>query len=336
MRLNWASHSFTQYEGYGRYALHTVKALMQQGVEVTPTLIDILEAPGWLQRLAGFDAGPLTIQCGTPDGFVSLPGRVWGLTMYEDQTQIPAGWASDINRACERLIVPCEQNADLFKANGVKVPIHVVHGGTSPEEFPLQPHMPREHYTFMALGDRGMRKGVEQVYSAFYKTFPAERFPDVRLVIKSRPKGMFAGTPLEFSDRRVTVWREDTANMVDVFAMVDCFVFPSLGEGWGMPPREAVMSGTPTIVSRNTGLMVGIEHWATRIVEKQHTQESRLAAGGTWLVPDVDEVGAHMLWCYENRRQARELAEQGSAWLRQNQTWTHSAQALITLIERYH
>jgi len=335
MRLNWASHSYDIHEGYGRYALHSVRALAQQGVSVQPMPLSILDAPGWLQRLAGLDAGTLTIQCGTPDTFRPMPGRVWGLTMYEDQTRIAPGWADDINQTCERLLVPCEQNATLFRENGVRVPIHVVHGGTAPDEFPLLPYVPRESYTFLALGDRGARKGVEQVYSAFYQTFPADKFPDVRLTIKTRKRGLFGAAHVDFADRRVSVWSEDTATMADVFGLVDCFVFPSLGEGWGMPPREAVMSGIPTIVSRNTGLMVGIDHWATRVVERQHAQESSLAGGGTWLVPDVDEVGAHMMWCYEHRRDARDRAEQGAAWLRANQTWTHSAQALIQLVEAW-
>jgi glycosyltransferase involved in cell wall biosynthesis len=296
-------------------------------------LIDMLRTPGWVRRLAGVDAERVTIQCGTADTFAPMAGRVWGLTMYETQAGIPDKWAAHINQVCERLIVPCEQNAALFKAHRVRVPIHVIHGGTAPDEFPLLPYRTRDAYTFLALGDRGARKGVEQVYSAFYRAFPAAQYPDVRLVIKTREGGLFGSAAVQFNDRRVTVWREDTQTMADVFAQVDCFVFPSFGEGWGMPPREAVMSGLPTIVSRNTGLMVGIDQWATRIVEAQTVQQSNMARGSTWLVPDVDEVAAHMAWCYENRREARDHAERGAAWLRENQTWTHSAQALIKLMQ---
>ncbi len=335
-KLTWVGHAFIAEDGYGRFATHIIRELTRLGVGVSPTLVGMLSAPGFIQRLAGVDTtGSLAIQCMPANDMKPMPNRVWGFSMYESSL-LPSGWAEKANRACERMIVPCEDNAEMFKRSGVRVPIHVIHGGTSPEEFPIFPYVPRPDgsFAFLALGDRGSRKGIEQVWSAFYTHFPVEKFPNVKLVVKTRHTGLMNGVPITFKDPRISVWREDLPSMADVFSAVDCFVFPSLYEGWGMPPREAVMMGLPTIVSNHTGLAVGNEHWATRSINTFKRQKTTYSEG-EWFVPDVDEVGTAMLDIYNNYTSAREKALKGAQWLRDNQTWVHTAQALVKLIGEF-
>jgi hypothetical protein len=138
--------------------------------------------------------------------------------------------------------------------------------------------------------------------------------------------------------RKVAIWAEDVESMADVYAHADCFVFPSRGEGWGMPPREAACMGVPTIVTRWSGLEVGIDHWATRTLDtftKSKAPTQKDALKGQWVTADVDELVEHMRWCYEHRDEAWNKAAEGAAWLRENQSWELSAKALIDLMERY-
>ena len=46
----------------------------------------------------------------------------------------------------------------------------------------------------------------------------------------------------------VTGFIED-ADLPQIYKLADCFVFPSLYEGFGMPPLEALAVGTPVISS---------------------------------------------------------------------------------------
>lgn len=138
-----------------------------------------------------------------------------------------------------------------------------------------------------------------------------------------------------FSDSRITHWAEDCASSAEIFAQGDCFVFPSKGEGWGLPPREAVAMGIPTIVPRHTGLDVGIDCWATVILEKAQLTVSDLGYGSQWYQPDIQEIAAAMTWCYEHPTEAREKALTGSKWLHEYQTWGDAAQALSALLEKY-
>lgn len=50
-------------------------------------------------------------------------------------------------------------------------------------------------------------------------------------------------------DRIVILGRIDDQDLPALYAGADAFLFPSTYEGWGLPPLEAVASGTPAIVS---------------------------------------------------------------------------------------
>lgn len=329
--LNVFGYKFARYDGYGSYVQNTIRALSRAGVDVMPGEAGVWELPGWIQRLQGWDFGRLTLSIMPGHCMKPLPGRHWLLTMTED-TSCPDDWPDAINRAGERLIVPCQQNADAFKARGVKLPIHVIPGGVNPEEFPVVENRRNQPYTFMALADRGNRKGFISVHHAFYKAFQGVK--DVRLIIKSRAETM-PGVNLSSVDKRVTFWRANIENPADVYAHADCYVFPSSGEGWGLPPREAAMMGLPVLATRWGGLEDGLDNWAIPLERISLVPSTLGHPGGEWAFVDVDEVAEKMRWCYENQDAARAKGLAAAAWLRENQTWAHSAAALLKLMETY-
>jgi len=334
MKINWVGNGFDIYSGYGRMGAYYVRELCALGIEVVPTPIQALTAPDWMRSmLTTFDEDTLTISLTTPPLFPKSVKRQWAFTMYED-TSIPEGWADIINETCERLIVLCEHNADTFKQAGVSVPIHVVHGGTDPVEFPLIVERPKRPYTFICLGDRGVRKGVEQVWRAFFEAF-GDTDEDVRLLIKIREGSQSAVQYATFADERIQVWKEDVEHISDVYREGDCFVFPSYGEGWGMPPREAAMMGLPVIATDWSGLSVGIDEWAIPLRDFKLVPSHLKTKNGQWAMVNHLEVADKMRWCYENQDKARLVGRNASRWLREHQTWTHSAQKLKALIKEH-
>jgi glycosyltransferase involved in cell wall biosynthesis len=50
-----------------------------------------------------------------------------------------------------------------------------------------------------------------------------------------------------------------------LYAAADLFVYPSFYEGFGFPPLEALMQGTPTVASFNASLPEVVGQWATLI-----------------------------------------------------------------------
>jgi len=346
LRINWIAYNYDKYDGYGRYSKHLIRALNRRGVDVRPYLTDQVRLAGWMQRMAGIDYSRLTITCTPPYMLYPLPGRQWNLTMTEG-TRLPTGWAPHINAHAARVIVPCEHNRKAFVDSGVTAPVDVSPGGTCPDEFPL---VRRDYsdrcgrpYTFLALGDRGARKGWVEVYSAFYAAFGApDQTPDVRLLIKTRPHSnniidRISGA--EGRDPRIEYWCADVDHMADVYAAADCMAIPSRSEGWGMPHREAAMMGLPVITMRYSGMDDGqTDDWAL-VVEKHRRSQipggNTMNIAGQWAKVDIPELSERMRWCYEHPEEAAEQGQRAAKWLRAHQTWDDAADALIALIEEH-
>ena len=346
LRINWVAFNYHKCDGYGRYAMHMIRALNRRGVDVRPYLTDQVRLPGWMQRMAGIDYSRLTITCTPPYMLCAVPGRQWNLTMTEG-TRLPDGWTPHVNLCAQRVIVPCEHNRAAFVDSGVTAPVSVSPGGTSPQEFPLvrRDYGDRQSlpYTFLALGDRGSRKGWVEVYSAFYAAFGSpDDTPDVRLLIKTRPhSNSLIDTIMgaKGRDPRVDFWCADVDDMADVFAFADAFAIPSRSEGWGMPHREAAMTGLPVITTRYSGLDDGhTDEWALAIDNyrlEAIPANNTMNIAGEWCRADIPELAERMRWCYDNREAAAERGQRSAQWLRENQTWDHAADALIALIEEH-
>lgn len=345
MRLNWTGYQYRPFDGYGRYGAYMIHALLKAGVEVTHLIEEELVMPAWMQARKGYNLRDLTISCLPPYYLVKAQGmgRRWLLTMTEGGA-LPQGWARHINEAgIERVIVPCEHNAQVFRAGGVQCPVSVIPGGTDPDDFPLITERPQRPYTFLALADRGNRKGWMEVYTAFYLAFGGitTGAQDVKLIIKCRPGGNeFIDLLLSHGDGldpRIVFDTSDVQTMRDLYAQADCVALPSRSEGWGMPHREAAMCGLPVIVQRHSGLDDGhTDEWAIVLAkgQMQEVEDKGKHVAGEWMVADIDELAGKMRKCYEYPHVARDIGFDAASWLRANQTWDHAAAKLLQLLQQ--
>lgn len=333
--INYMTHRFDPTDGYGLWCLEQVKQLALLGVTVNPIQHAIAKdaldvCPEWFRR--GFmhlNPENINLQVLPADAFLPLEGFNIGCTMWEDDVILPE-WIENTNKYCDILIATCPFYANLFEQSGVKVPIYEVGGGIDPDKSCL--FKPKDRpFTFVCLSDRGIRKGMEVVFNAFRQAFEGNN--DVRLIIKTRQSGHDYKV-LTYSDSRVSVIKKDVDDMSEIFALADCYVYPSYGDGWGLTPRQAVSHGVPTIAPRHTGLTVGIDDWATCILETFERPKSYYGGeGARWFKPTVDETVHAMRWVYENPTMAKERATKGRQWLLANQTWKHTAIALKRVIE---
>lgn len=352
LRVNWLAYTYTDFQGYGKYSSRMVMALRKAGLTVRPELAGAALHPDWLLAEKGLTWDCLTVSCMPPYHLCKLPkdaGPHWLLTMTEGGA-LPEGWAETINKAgIERVIVPCEHNAKVFGAcpvgnGGVKAPVTVIEGGTDPDEFPLITgrRSTMRPYTFLALADRGYRKGWMEVYQAFYAAFGGKTTgnQDVRLIVKCRPDGnslldAITRAGIIDPDPRITFRMDDVDNMRDLFEQVDCFAIPSRTEGWGMPHREAAMMGLPVITQAHSGLDDGhTREWAI-VVEQgrmQQIDDEGKNIAGEWRIADVGELAHHMRACYEEPEAYRRRAYYARQWLSSHQTWDESAACLIALM----
>jgi glycosyltransferase involved in cell wall biosynthesis len=341
VQLNYLASNYRFTDGYGRYNTFLIRALERLGVTVYPQHTEMANAAGWVQERLGMDWKRLTISCLPPFYLNRVPGapraRHWLLSMTEG-SRLPAGWCETIQRSgVERIIVPCQHNAEAFAVTGL--PVHVVPGGTDPDEFPPIDGRPADRpYTFLAIADRGARKGWVETWQAFYQAFgtPTDT-PDVRLIIKSRPDGNDMLAMIAEADKpdpRITILMEDM-DMRVFYRMGDCFVGVSRSEGWGMLPREAACMGLPVITQAHAGLDDGHTcEWAFVVdggrLEPIPAHFDHIA--GDWMKADVVKLATMMRLCYGRPHMAAQWGAAAAMWIRGNQTWAHSAKALLALI----
>jgi glycosyltransferase involved in cell wall biosynthesis len=353
MKINWMAYQYREYDGYGRFSNRFIAALARAGVAVHPTLTEMAMSPPSTRRMNGWHSNALTIQCAPVFYSSRVAGPSWLFSMTEG-SELPDQWAEMIAMVMpERVIVPCEYNATAFrdgiKSIGLDIPVSIINGGTDPAEFDrreLNGRYESEYdYTFLALSDRGARKGWCEVWEAFYRAFgrPVDT-PDVRLIIKSRPEGrnsadknlmnMIANA--DNPDPRIEIWREDVDDMRDVWSRADCVAMPSRSEGFGMPHREAAMTGVPVITQQYGGVDDGhCAEWSFPVGggKIERIPEAYEHIKGEWMKADVPALADMMKHVYTHPRMTARIAQQKAKWLAENQTWDHAAAALIRLME---
>jgi glycosyltransferase involved in cell wall biosynthesis len=120
-------------------------------------------------------------------------------------------------------------------------------GLTDEELFVPQARPPNPQPVAMYLGDARPRKGLADFLAAAEAA--RQSVPDLRLLIvtKDRPD---LPTTLPYEH----VVKPDRSELPDLYRRSDVFVSASWGEGFGLPPLEAMACGVPVVVTDSGGV----------------------------------------------------------------------------------
>lgn len=105
---------------------------------------------------------------------------------------------------------------------------------------------------FLYVGHRGSCKGFDRVYQALHFCGPSWRCIVVGADLQEQELASIAGNGL--TDRIVHVGRVSDAELAFLYERATFFFFPSLYEGFGIPPLEAMQQGCPVLASNRSSI----------------------------------------------------------------------------------
>ena len=240
-------------------------------------------------------------------------------------------WVENCNKL-NYLILPNEWQKEVFQKCGVKTPIWVIPFGSETNLFKYIKRPKREVFTFGTIGymmptrEEKDRKNFWKLIQAFISEF--DKKEPVRLLIKS--SSAESGFYKCWKDPRIILDNEriPRERLRDVYYDMDCFVFPSRGEGVGQPPREAMSTGLPTILTNWSSLtevaLPEISYPLSYTLSKREMAEEP----GMWADVDVAELMYYMRYVYEHQDEAMEKGKKASEFMKNNFTWEQSAEKL--------
>lgn len=254
-----------------------------------------------------------------------------------ETTVIPKSWIGKINNF-DALFTLCDQNVKAFKESGVKIPIEKISWGIDPEVFYPLERPERSTFTFGTMGSLSVRKGTDVLVDAFREEFRREK--DVRLICKTSANHY----PFNVGDSRIEVQMgEITANEMrdDFFKKIDCFVFPTRGEGFGLPPLEAMATGVPAIVTGWSGPMEYMTSdigWildyaparATAFTEQVYKEEC-----GDWAEPSKEHLKQLMRYAYEHRDEVKEKGKIAAEYVHKHWLWKDKIKIYHDALEKH-
>jgi glycosyltransferase involved in cell wall biosynthesis len=262
-------HHVLHADGVGRHGLGAIYCLkdylslnsfnltVKNYKDITPDIIKVL-----LTSPKGFGKVSLWMSIlGLDKEFIPTHARLdsqvkMAYCMFESD-RAPQHWVDILNKFYDVLVVPDEFMVGIFQKSGVKIPTVVVPLGIMVENLLEQPARtePHDPFTFGMSAGFWRRKNHLKLLAAFKSKFGND--PRFRLKLHGRfgpySKEVSDGVKeaglnnLEFTKEPLS--SEDYANFL---AETDCLVVPSMGEGFSIPPREALALGIPAIVSDNT------------------------------------------------------------------------------------
>jgi glycosyltransferase involved in cell wall biosynthesis len=361
MRLLWV-HDIPDFKGgaYG-YSVHQTnlkRALIDLGVEITADKNETVD---------------YAIHICAAQQFNAIEGRR-NILFTMTETDPPLSWGLAAYDA-DLIVVPCAYSRHVYKKlyrGPIEIDPEGVDAERFPFYERKEPS-PDEPFRYLFVGaDKDHRKGSQHLTRTFIDWLEAgDAPPNVQLYLKTSNTRIAAGlyhatldsarkialeSLPDFFKRTIAsgLWTDpaearienisgviyDNRNLplpelLEVYRSASAFVFPSLGEGWGLTLCESMSTGLPSIWSANTSML---DFGSPRIgYPVNELEEAPMAEGSflTGLQPTAGALIRAMAHVYANYPEALAKGKAASERMRERYTWRQAAERFVEILENH-
>ena len=250
---------------------------------------------------------------------------------YWETNKLPDIWVKRMNEMDEIWTTSlwCKQ---VFEDSGVTVPVFNFRLGVDKLFSPKKRVLKNNKFTFLCIGAPSTRKNSQMTVDAFIKVFSGD--DNIRLLYKSMdaPDARWInGNETRPIDRhpQIDIIDKDVSmkELSDIYDSVDCVVYPTSGEGWGMLPYQGIAKGIPTICTNATACTEYAELSVPLDFKYSDINMSGIYTDcGTWAEPNFDDLCDKMLYVYNNYDVVSEYTYNNAVLNEQTMSWDSAAE----------
>lgn len=256
-------------------------------------------------------------------------------TMFES-TKVPEVWHKDLRKA-DHILVPSKYVQKTLAQYGYDAT--VVPLAYNQDIFTYKPKKKHDKYTILHYDAFNLRKGFDILFKAFTEEFTKDE--PVELILKTTQ----LATPIpilrsQYPNIRVIKEQATQQRLADLLHEADLAVYPSRGEGFGIPPLEAIATGTPTIIPNAHGFS---QYFTTKYFIELRTAGETPALYenlkgqdvGKMVEPSLQDLRHQLRRAYQNPERELAKAKKASEWVQEAYTYTKTAKQLAGILKSY-
>lgn len=263
-----------------------------------------------------------------------------GYTPWES-TKIPPHWIDNMRR-CDEIWTTSHFVKKVYESHNVNANIHVIPHGIS-DEFSIIERELTSTFNFLHIGGDSKRKNAQMAVDAFLELYEGNN--NYRLILKY-DKFCMAEVyingrllPASLHPQIIAIPETlSTDDLVKLYHQCHCLIYPTMGEGFGMIPFEAISTGLPTIVTNLTGCADFAQYAIPLDAEMNKAvwnDQLYAADTGEWASPDFEQLLELMENVVSEYDDVKKFFVKSARILHSEWSWSSTAAKILERLEFY-